>query len=161
MKKRFLMVFGLLGFIGCDKSDDAIDGGDRFNALLGQWDIREIMAERAVDLNDDGIASIDLMDSQEIRQCFKDNVTTYRENGPSGRPEYSVTDNTLTCDDDPMFGFVEQDNWRLSEDNNSIIFDERDPFRIQFISKNKLIVETDDLDLLGATFIMTLTYEKR
>lgn len=154
------LILIILSFWSCNNDDDAIIGADRETALLGQWDYAAINADRNVDLNGDGQSHTDLFGTQELRQCIKDNVTTFTETGPSGKPEYSVTENSLACDENGSFDFVEQDNWNLSSDNSEILFENRDPFRIVELTRNRLVVDTDD-EVDGSAFIITITFNKR
>ncbi|MGB3145526.1 MAG: hypothetical protein WBB24_15620, partial [Maribacter sp.] len=107
----------------CRKDDNEVVGSDRGQALLGQWEYDAIETDRAVDLNGDNISNIDLFNTQEISQCIKDNVTTFTENGPSGKPEYNVTENNLACDDNNPFSLVEVDICMLTNDNSIITFE--------------------------------------
>ncbi len=156
----FLPLAITLLVISCNKDDDEVSIADRNRALLGQWEYEGIMTDRAVDLNGDNTSNIDLFNTQELPQCVKDNITTYTEDGPSGKPEYNVTENNLACDDNNPFSFVEEDFWTLTNDNAIISFEGREPFRIIELTKNRLKVESDDT-FDGQDYIMTITYRKK
>ncbi|SNZ01299.1 hypothetical protein [Flagellimonas pacifica] len=156
----FFLIIPTLLFLSCKSDDDSVPKSSRDQALLGQWDYEAIVSDRAVDLNGDNISNIDLLGTQEIRQCEKDNITTFTDSGPSNKPEYNVTESNLACDDNGPFSFVEEDFWSLTSNNTVIGFENRSPFRIIELSKNKLIVETDD-EFEGLEYVITITYKKR
>lgn len=162
MKKEIFIIFLLITLlsISCKKSDDSVPLDDRSKALLGQWEYEAIMTDRAVDLNGDNTSNIDLFNTQELAQCVKDNVTTFTENGPSGKPEYNVTENNLACNDNNPFSIVEEDFWVLTNNNGTIIFEEREPFRIIELTNNRLSVESDHT-FDGLAYIMTITYKRK
>lgn len=162
MKKVSFIIFSLITLlcISCKKSNDEISLEDRNKALLGQWEYEAIMTDHAVDINGDNTSNIDLFNTQELPQCVKDNVTTFTENGPSGKPEYNVTENNLACNDNNLFSFVEEDFWILTNNNATITFEEREPFRIIELTKNSLTVESDN-SFEGLSYIMTITYKRK
>ena len=143
----------------CNKDDDDISIENRQTAILGQWEYESIMSDRAVDLNGDNISNIDLLGTQELKQCEKDNVTTFTNSGPSNKPEFNVTENNLACDNNEPFSFVEEDFWTLTNSNTIISFENKDLFRIIELSKNKLIVETDAISD-GLNYVKTIVYRK-
>ncbi len=153
-----LIAFAVV-FYSCNNDDD-VSVSDRSEAILGQWDYEAITTDRAVDLNGDNTSNIDLLDTQELKQCIKDNVTTFTDNGPSNKPEYNVTESNLACDDNDPFSFVEEDFWTLTNNNSVIQFENRDPFRIVELTKNRLVVESDDV-FEDMEYILTITYKRR
>ncbi len=160
MKNEIFIIFSLITLlcISCKKSDDSIPLADRSKALLGQWEYTAIMTDRAVDINGDGTVNIDLFNTQEIRQCIKDNLTFFTEMGSVGKGVYSINENGLACDDQDTFSTIEEDSYELV--NNSIIrFDTRNEMRIQELTKTKLIVETND-NLGDEDVIVTFTFRK-
>lgn len=159
-RTRYLLIPLTLLFVCCSKDDGTVSGSDRAKTLLGQWEYQSIVSDRAVDLNGDNISNIDLFNTQELRQCLKDNITTYTKDGPSGKPEYNVTENNLACDDNSPFSFVEEDFWTLTDNNSTILFEERDSFRIVDLTKNKIVVESDDV-FEGMPYTVTITYKRR
>ncbi|HDZ13499.1 hypothetical protein LCGC14_0529520 [marine sediment metagenome] len=162
MKQRntFFSLLIMLLFFSCSNDDNSVRESDRSQALLGQWEYESIVSDRAVDLNGDKNSNIDLFNTQELSQCVKDNITTYTEIGPSDKPEYSVTENNLACDDNNPFSFVEEDFWSLTDNNSTISFENREPFRIIDLTKNKLTVESDDM-FEGLEYIVTITYKRK
>ncbi len=161
MKTKIILPLIVLaiGFWSCNNDDD-VSVSDRSEAILGQWNYEAITTDRAVDLNGDNNSNIDLLGTQELKQCVKDNVTTFTDNGPSNKPEYTITENNLACGDNNPFSFVEEDFWTLTNNNSVIQFESRDPFRIIELTKNRLVVESDDV-FDEMEYIMTITYKRR
>ena len=146
-------------FYSCNNDYDvSID--DRATAILGQWEYVSIMSDRAVDLNGDNESNIDLFGTQELRQCVKDNLTLFTENGPSNKPEFNVNENNLTCDNNDPFSLVEEDFWTLSNNNTVITFENRNPYRIIELTNDRLVVEMDDV-FEGLDYTVTTVYSKR
>ena len=160
MKSTYLiiLVFVISMFSSCKKDDDEIAVSDRATALLGQWEYTAIGTDRAVDINGDGMVNIDLFNTQEIRQCIKDNLTFFTERGENEKGDYSINDNGLACEEDGQFTNIEEDRYELINDN-TIRFDVRNYMRIIEMTKTKLVVETDD-NLGGENVIVTITYSK-
>lgn len=104
--------------------------------------------------------NIDLFNTQELPQCIKGNITTFTEDGPSGKPEFYVTENNLACDDNSPFSFVEEDFWTLKNNNTTITFENRESFRIVQFTNNKLVVESDGTSD-GQDYILTITYRRK
>ncbi|KAA2215753.1 hypothetical protein [Maribacter flavus] len=132
---------------------------DRAKALLGQWKYAAITTDRAVDINGDGIVNIDLYNTQEMQQCLKDNITSFSERGENQKGSYSLNENSLPCSEDSEFTNVEQDNYELINDNSIIRFDNRNEMRIVEMTKERFVVDTDDV-LGGKSVIVTITYVK-
>ena len=153
-----IFVIGIL-FVSCSKDKDDVDLTDRASALLGQWKYESIMADHAVDLNADGTSNIDLFNTQEIKQCNKDDLTFFNQDGPSGKDEYIMTENALSCEDSDPFSILEEDFYQLVNDNNTISFEKRDEMRIIELTKKKLVVETDDV-INDQNIVITITYKK-
>lgn len=160
MKSTYLiiLVFVISMFSSCKKDDDEIAVSDRATALLGQWEYTAIGTDRAVDINGDGMVNIDLFNTQEIRQCIKDNLTFFTERGENEKGDYSINDNGLACEEDGQFTNIEEDRYELINDI-IIRFDVRNDMRIIEMTKTKLVVETDD-NLGGENVIVTITYSK-
>ncbi len=156
----FFLVLQFLLFFSCSNDGNSILKSDRRRALLGQWEYQSIITDRAVDLNGDNTSNINLFNTQELPQCVKDNITTFTDNGPSGKPEYNVTENNLACDGNNPFSFVEEDFWTLGNHNSTISFENRQPFRIIEMTRSSLTVESDD-NFDGQDYIMTITYSKK
>ena len=80
---KHLLIFGMvLGLLSCSNDDDGVSLGDRNEALFGQWEYEAIESDTAVDINGDGTVNIDLYNTNEIRQCLKDNLTFFSD-GPA------------------------------------------------------------------------------
>jgi len=154
----FCLVVSLFSIISCNNDDDSVSVSDRGNALLGQWKYSSIMTDRAVDINDDGEVNIDLFNTQEIRQCIKDNLTFFTSQGENEKGDYSINDNGLACTEDGPFVNIEEDRFELIN-NSTINFDSRNDMRIIELSTTKLVVETNDR-LGGEDVIVTITYTK-
>ncbi|KKM77383.1 hypothetical protein LCGC14_1370620, partial [marine sediment metagenome] len=141
-----------------NKDDDKVTESDRAEALLGQWKYEAIMSDKAIDIDGDGTVNIDLFNTQEIRQCLKDNLTFFTEMGSESGGSYSINENGLACDDQDPFSTIEEDNYRL-EDNSIIKFDNRNEMRIIQLTKSRLEIETSD-NLGGEDVVVTITYKK-
>src|SRR5688572_1248083 len=111
MKSVNLTVFFLVAslMISCSKDKDDVDVSDRAEALLGQWEYESIMVDHAVDLNGDGTVNIDLFNTQEIKQCIKDNLTFFTERGEGEKGAYSINENGLACEKDEQYTNIEDD----------------------------------------------------
>ncbi|RIV68983.1 hypothetical protein D2U88_17630 [Flagellimonas aequoris] len=144
--------------LSCSNDDDSVSDSDRGNALLGQWEYQAIMTDGAVDVNGDGTVNIDLFNTQEIRQCIKDNLTFFTERGEGEKGDYSINDNGLACEEDGQFTNIEEDRYELI--NNSIIrFDVRNEMRIIKMTKSEMTIETND-NLGDEDVVVTITYRK-
>ncbi len=142
----------------CSKDGDKVSESDRAEALLGQWKYEAIKSDKAVDINGDGTVNIDLFNTQEIRQCIKDNLTFFTEMGANASGAYSINENGLACDEQDPFSTIEEDTYKI--ENNAIIqFDTRNEMRIIELTKSRLVVETDD-NLGGEDVVVTITYRK-
>lgn len=153
----FLFLPMLLLF-SCNSDDDAVADSDRGQALLGQWEYESIMTDTAVDINGDGMVNIDLFNTQEIRQCIKDNLTFFTERGVGEKGDYSINDNGLACEEDGQFTNIEEDRYELI-DNTIIRFDVRNDMRIQELTKSKLVIEMDD-NLGDTNVVVTISFQK-
>ncbi|TLP81813.1 hypothetical protein [Maribacter sp. ACAM166] len=160
MKK---ILFGLLlaiamVIISCNKNDDDISVDDRNEALFGQWEYEAIMSNTAVDINGDGTVNIDLYNTNEIRQCLKDNLTFFASRGGEEKNAFSINENGLSCGEVNAFETVESDNYELVNDE-ILRFDSRNDMRIIEFENNKLVLEQDDF-LDDQEVIITYTYKR-
>ena len=106
----------------------------------------------------DGTVNIDLFNTQEIRQCIKDNLTFFTERGVGEKGAYTINENGLACDEQDPFSTIEEDNYELLN-NTTIRFDIRNEMRIIELTKSKLVVETND-NLGDEDVIVTISYKK-
>jgi hypothetical protein len=137
------MVVFVLGLISCDKDDDNVAEEDRAEALFGQWEYEAIGSNIAVDINGDGTVNDDFYNTNEIRQCLKDNLTFFSSRGPGEKSAFSINENGLSCGEVPAFQNVEDDTYELI--NNEIIrFDNRSDWTIIEFTQNRLVVEEED-----------------
>lgn len=160
MKVFYLITVVLLSLLlsSCNKDDDSVSASDRGQTLLGQWKYESIMTDKAVDVNGDGTVNIDLFNTQEIRQCIKDNLTFFTARGENEKGDYSINDNGLACSENGQFTNIEEDRYELI--NNTIIrFDVRNDMRIIEMTKSKLIIETND-NLGDEDVLLTIIYSK-
>lgn len=158
MQKHFQTMIIVLIMISCSKDDD-ISVEDRREALFGQWEYEAIMSDTAVDINGDGTVNIDLYNTNEIRQCLKDNLTFFTD-GPAavGKDAFSINENGLSCGEVDPFSTVESDEFELI-DNETLRFDGRNDMRIVSFTLNRLVLEQDDfLDDQGV--VITYTYKR-
>ena len=153
-----ILISPMLLLFSCNSDDDAVADSDRSQALLGQWEYESIMTDAAVDINGDGTVNIDLFNTQEIRQCIKDNLTFFTEMEIEGAGAYAINENGLACDDQDPFSTIEDDNYELFN-NSTIRFDNRNEMRIIELTKTKLVVETDD-NLGNEDVVVTISYNK-
>ena len=152
------LIFSILLFFACSNDNDNLSESDKAQALLGQWEYQSIMTDRAVDINGDGTSNIDLFNTQEIKQCIKDNLTFFAERGEGEKGVYNINENGLSCDDQDPYSTIEEDSYQLI--NNSIIqFDMRNEMRILELNRSKLQIETND-NLGGQNVIVTITFKK-
>lgn len=158
LKTRFLLIPILFICAACNKDDVKVIESDRAETLLGQWKYEAITSDKAVDINGDGTVNVDLFNTQEIRQCIKDNLTFFTEMGTNGNNVYSINENGLACDDQDPFSTIEEDNYRL-ENNSTIRFDNRNEMRIIEFTKFRLVIETND-NLGDEDVEVTITYKK-
>ena len=153
-----LLLIASYQFVSCNKNDDQIALSDRDQALLGQWEYQSIMTDRAVDINGDGTSNIDLFNTQEIKQCIKDNLTFFAERGEGEKGVYNINENGLACDGNQAFTTIETDTYQLVN-NNRIVFETRNEMKIMEFTKNKLVVETQD-NLGGTDVLITIILKK-
>jgi hypothetical protein len=163
MMKNYLkpLIIALLAFalISCDKDDDDIKGSARESSLFGQWEYVAIESNTAVDINGDGTVNIDFYNTNEIRQCLKDDLTFFT-NGPAevGKNAFSINENGLSCGEVDPFNTVESDEYELV-DNEILRFDNRNDMRIVSFTRNRLVLEQDDY-LDGQNVVITYTYKR-
>ena len=94
MRKYLLEIGIILVLFSCSKGDD-ISIEDRDEALFGQWEYEAIDSDTAVDINGDGTVNIDLYNTNEIRQCLKDNLTFFASRGEGVLNEFTINENGL------------------------------------------------------------------
>jgi len=153
------LAFPMLLFLSCNSDDDSVAESDRKQALFGQWEYEAIDSNTAVDINGDGTVNIDLYNTNEIRQCLKDNLTFFSD-GPAdeGKDSYTINENGLSCGDVAAFANVEKDQYELI--NNEILrFDNRDDMTIIEFSQNRLVLEQDDF-LDNQDVVITYTFKR-
>lgn len=153
------LIFLALSIISCNDDDGSISRSERDQALLGQWEYKAIITDRAVDINGDGEFNIDLFNTQEIRQCLKDNLIFFSERGVGEKGAYSVNENGLACEDGLEFSTIEEDSYELVNENSVIQFDTRNEMRILQLTKEKLVIDTND-NLGGTEVVVTITFKK-
>lgn len=142
----------------CDKSDDEVTGSDRNQALFGQWEYVAIMSDTAVDINGDNTVNIDLYNTNEIRQCIKDNITVFASNVEGAKNVFIINESGLTCGEVDSFSNVEEDMYELI--NNEILrFDNRNDMTIIEFTNEKLVVEQDDF-LDDSDVVITYTFKR-
>ncbi|GMN05515.1 hypothetical protein MTsPCn5_09030 [Croceitalea sp. MTPC5] len=140
--KVFLVLLVLLIY-SCNNDDNGVSEADRAEALLGQWEYEAIGSNIAVDINGDGTVNDDFYNTNEIRQCLKDNLTFFNDRGPGEKDVFTINENGLSCGDVPAFQNVESDTYELI--NNEIIrFDTRSDWTIIEFTQNRLVVEEED-----------------
>ena len=140
------LIFSILLFFACSNDNDNVSESDRAQALLGQWEYQSIMTDKAVDINGDGTVNIDLFNTQEIRQCLKDNLTFFTKMGVGEKGAYAINENGLSCDDQDPYSTIEEDSYQLI-------------MRILELNRSKLQIETND-NLGGQNVIVTITFKK-
>lgn len=158
--RKHLLIFGiLLGLVAsCDKDDDNVSIEDRRTALFGQWEYEAIMSDTAVDINGDGTVNIDLFNTNEIRQCLKDNLTFFAEQGEGTIDTFTINENGLSCGEVDAFSNVEEEEYVLV--NNEILqFEQREDMRIIEFSQNRLVLEQDDF-LDDQNVVITYTFKR-
>ncbi|MCM4173029.1 hypothetical protein DHD32_16210 [Arenibacter sp. TNZ] len=152
------LIFSILLFFACSNDNANLSESDKAQALLGQWEYESIMTDRAVDINGDGTSNIDLFNTQEIKQCIKDNLTFFAKRGEGEKGAYNINENGLACDGNQAFTTIETDSYELIN-NNRIVFDTRNEMKIMEFTKNKLVVETED-NLDGTDVLVTIILKK-
>lgn len=155
---NIIVLLVLVSFISACNKKNYVSDSERAEALLGQWEYTAIESDRAVDINEDGTVNIDLYNTQEIRQCIKDNLTFFTEMTIEGEGDYSINENGLACDDNDPFSTIENDSYKLI-DNRTIRFDNRNDMRIIELTKSRLVIETNDI-LGNEDVIVTISYKK-
>jgi len=148
----------MLVLFSCKSDDSSVPIDDRAQALLGQWEYQAITTDSAVDINGDSNFNIDLFNTQEIRQCIKDNLTFFNERGAGEKGAYSINDNGLACQENTQFTNLEEDQYELIN-NNTIRFDNRNEMRIVELTKTRLVVDTED-NLGDVDVVVTITFIK-
>lgn len=147
----------LIAIIGsCSSDNDTVSLNNRNEALYGQWEYGGIESNTAIDINGDGTVNIDLFNTNEIRQCLKDNLSFFSSRGTGEKNAFSINENALSCGEVPAFQNIEEDNYELL--NNELLrFDNRNDMKIISFSKNRLLVEQDDF-LDEQNVIITYTF---
>lgn len=147
----------VLILFSCNKDDD-ISVEDRNETLFGQWEYEAIESDTAVDINGDGTVNIDLYNTNEIRQCLKDNLTFFSEGMSGEKNDFSINENGLSCGEVPAYNNVEDDKYELI--NNEILrFENRNDMRIIQFTKNRLVLEQDDF-FDDQDVVITYTYKR-
>tara|TARA_A100000171_G_C2139335_1_gene153395 strand:+ start:7874 stop:8356 length:483 start_codon:yes stop_codon:yes gene_type:complete len=158
--RKYLLTFGMLALLlSCDNDDDVVNPENRRETLFGQWEYEAIRSNTAVDINGDGTVNVDLFNTNEIRQCLKDNLTFFSD-GPAdeGKDAYSINENGLSCGEVDAFADVEQDQFVLI-DNEILRFDNRNDMTIIEFSQNRLVVEQNDF-LDDQNVVITYTFKR-
>jgi hypothetical protein len=144
--------------LSCSKNYDFVSLKDRKEALFGQWEYESIESNAAVDINGDGTVNIDLYNTNEIRQCLKDNLTFFASRGEGELNAFTINENGLSCGEVDPYGNVESDKYELI--NNEILrFENRNDMRILEFTKNRLVLEQDDF-LDDQDVVITYTYKR-
>ncbi|HEA19732.1 hypothetical protein LCGC14_1097410 [marine sediment metagenome] len=154
---KIICISIMLVILSCNK-DDEVSVDDRNEALFGQWEYEAIMSDTAVDINGDGTVNIDLYNTNEIRQCLKDNLTFFASRGGEEKNAFSINENGLSCGEVNAFETVESDRYELVNDK-IIRFDNRNEMRIIEFDKNRLVLEQDDF-VDGQEVVITYTYKR-
>ncbi|QLG46576.1 hypothetical protein [Costertonia aggregata] len=152
------LAFHMLLFFSCKSDDDGVAESDRNQALLGQWEYEAIDSNTAVDINGDGTVNVDLFNTNEIRQCLKDNLTFFSSRGPEEKGAFSINENGLSCGEVPAFQNVEDDRYELI-DSRIIRFDNRNDWIIVEFTQNRLVVDQDDF-LDDQDVVITYTFKR-
>ena len=157
MRKYTITVGVILVISSCSKDDD-VSINDRKEALFGQWEYEAIDSDTAVDINGDGTVNIDLYNTNEIRQCLKDNLIFFTEGAIGEKNEFRINENGLSCGEVDPYSTVESDKYELI--NNEILrFDNRNDMQIMEFTKNRLVLEQDDF-LDNQDVVITYTYKR-
>lgn len=160
MRKLSYEIIIILSLLICSCSDD--DNGitleNRNEALFGQWEYTGILSDTAVDINGDGTVNIDLFNSNEIRQCLKDDLTFFSARGGDEKNSFSVNENSLSCGVVPAFQNVEEDNYELL-DNVILRFDNQNDMEIVEFTNNKLVLDQEDF-LDEQNVVITYTFKR-
>ncbi|KAB5484240.1 hypothetical protein J0656_18915 [Muricauda ruestringensis] len=157
MRKYTITVGVILVISSCSKDDD-VSINDRKEALFGQWEYEAIDSDTAVDINGDGTVNIDLYNTNEIRQCLKDNLIFFTEGAIGEKNEFRINENGLSCGEVDPYSTVESDKYELI--NNEILrFENRNDMRIIEFTKNRLVLEQDDF-LDDQDVVITYTYKR-
>ena len=137
------LVLSVLLIYSCNNDDNNVSETDRAEALFGQWEYEAINSNIAVDINGDGTVNDDFYNTNEIRQCLKDNLIFFNDRGSGEKDVFTINENALSCGDVPAFQNVESDTYELI--NNKIIrFDTRSDWTIIEFTQNRLVVEEED-----------------
>ncbi|SFC40539.1 hypothetical protein SAMN04487891_110146 [Flagellimonas taeanensis] len=157
MRKYTITVGVILVISSCSKDDD-VSINDRKEALFGQWEYEAIESNTAVDINGDGTVNIDLYNTNEIRQCLKDNLTFFASRGEGEPNAFTINENGLSCGEVDSYENVESDRYELI--NNEILhFENRNDMLIIEFTKNQLVLEQDDF-LDDQHVVITYTYKR-
>jgi hypothetical protein len=141
----------------CNNEDD-VSNKDRSEALFGQWEYEGIDSDNAIDINGDGTVNIDLYNTDEIRQCLKDDLTFFSKGMIGEKNDFSINENGLSCGEVPAYNNIEDDKYELI--NNEILrFENRNDMRIMEFTKNRLVLEQDDF-LDDQDVVITYTYKR-
>ena len=155
---KYKLLMGLILIQFSCSSDENIVMDNRHEALFGQWEYEAIESNTAVDINGDGTVNIDLYNTNEIRQCIKDNLTFFSEGMTGEKNDFSINENGLSCGEVPAYNNVEDDKYELI--NNEILrFENRTDRRIIEFTKNRLVLEQDDF-LDNQDVVITFTYKR-
>ena len=148
----------MITFLSSCSKDDDVSINDRKEALFGQWEYEAIDSDTAVDINGDGTVNIDLYNTNEIRQCLKDNLIFFTEGAIGEKNEFRINENGLSCGEVDPYSTVESDKYELI--NNEILrFENRNDMRIIEFTKNRLVLEQDDF-LDDQDVVITYTYKR-
>src|SRR5690606_33676860 len=111
--RKYLLAVGIVSVLSSCNNDDDISIEDRNEALFGQWEYEAIDSNTAVDINGDGTVNIDFYNSNEIRQCLKDNLTFFASRGEGESNAYTINENGLSCGEVDSYSTVESDRYEL------------------------------------------------
>ncbi|MGC1516447.1 MAG: hypothetical protein WA810_12790 [Maribacter sp.] len=152
------LAFPMLLFFSCSSDDDSVAESGRSQALFGQWEYEAIDSNIAIDINGDGSVNVDLFNTNEIRQCLKDNLTFFSSRGLGEKSAFSINENGLSCGEVPAFQNLEDDRYELI--NNEIIrFENRTDWIIVEFTENRLVVDQNDF-LDNQDVVITYTFKR-
>ncbi|SFB87487.1 Lipocalin-like domain-containing protein [Flagellimonas taeanensis] len=151
IKRFYILLLASALIISCSSDDGESDG----SSIVGTWDAIEFNMGEAVDLNEDGTASDNLLDELD---CFASTVTFTAEGGYSTATtgiyfEASESDFFITCDG------VETTSGTYTLDGNTLVTIDEDGEveSTVTVTKDRLVVTGEDDDF-GQ---VTLVFERR
>ena len=164
VKNISLAAVALLALSACSSDEDEnelIDITTPDKAILnGQWEYSSITANPAVDVNGDGVANVDLYNTNEIPACKLDNAYFFYDYADEGKT-FAINEMDISCGDTPVFNTVERGSYYYNEAKQIIELSNGENWKILKADKTDLVVEVELSFNDKNTTLVTMSFKRK